>query len=405
MHQGYSWSGRERNCCYLNLGDGTFSTYSATSGLDFPDDGRAVAVCDWDGDGDLDLWLKNRTGPQLRFMQNGLSSGEPFLELRLVGKTCNRDAVGAVVEVEADGRRLIRTVTCGDGYLSQSSKRLHFGLGQAESIDRVAVKWPGGTSQTFAGLIPNRRYRLEQGSDAAIEVSGRSLQLSCSPASSAAPPGKVRMILRAPLPLPPSIVRGVLDRNGSTAGTTSKRATLICLWAHWCEPCLVELGRLAERNAVLQREGLDIVAVNLDAPADREKADRWFESSLRPKMGGTSLTNLPASDEWKESLDAIFTHIRDQGGAWPLPASVLVDGDGALQIGYFGPVDPDKLVADVRVWGSGTGKGASRSAYPGRWYFKIPRDFAGLARDLERRGRFEDAAFYTSLTQRDQAGP
>ena len=81
MNEGLSWSGNERNVCYLNLGDGRFVDASFVSGLDFADDGRAAATVDWDGDGDLDLWLKNRTGPQLRFMWNDLPSG-PFVETR-----------------------------------------------------------------------------------------------------------------------------------------------------------------------------------------------------------------------------------------------------------------------------------------------------------------------------------
>ena len=101
MTRGSSWSGRERNCCFLNMGDGTFVDASAISGLDFVDDGRSLAVVDWDDDGDLDVWLKSRTGPQLRFMRNNQSPELHYVAFRLVGKTCNRDAVGARVVVEA----------------------------------------------------------------------------------------------------------------------------------------------------------------------------------------------------------------------------------------------------------------------------------------------------------------
>jgi len=57
----HSWSGRERNCAFLNCGGSRFADVSAISGLDFADDGRALAVVDWDQDGNLDLWFHNRT--------------------------------------------------------------------------------------------------------------------------------------------------------------------------------------------------------------------------------------------------------------------------------------------------------------------------------------------------------
>ena len=135
---GSSWSGRERNCAFLNFGDveqgARFANVSAVSGLDFPDDGRALAVTDWDGDGDLDLWARNRNAPRLRMLRNNASTDDPgaqnWIALRLEGRKVNRDAIGARAEVVlADGTRLQKTVHAGTGFLSQSSKWLHFGLG------------------------------------------------------------------------------------------------------------------------------------------------------------------------------------------------------------------------------------------------------------------------------------
>ncbi len=84
---------------------GRFANISAVSGLDFPDDGRAVALVDWDHDGDLDMWLSNRNAPRLRLMRNDTPTGNHYLALRLVGNgtTTNRDAIGARVEVVLGG--------------------------------------------------------------------------------------------------------------------------------------------------------------------------------------------------------------------------------------------------------------------------------------------------------------
>ena len=131
---GSSWSGRERNVGFLNLGDGSFVDISSISGFDFIDDARALAVSDWDLDGDLDVWLRNRTGPQLRFLENTVSD-QNFVSLKLNGRISNRDAIGAKVVVTAGDVRLVQEVTAGSGYMAQSSKRLTFGIGKASSID------------------------------------------------------------------------------------------------------------------------------------------------------------------------------------------------------------------------------------------------------------------------------
>ena len=57
MDAGRSFSGNERNCCFLNIGNGTFADISGISGLNYPDDGRGISTTDWDNDGDLDLWI------------------------------------------------------------------------------------------------------------------------------------------------------------------------------------------------------------------------------------------------------------------------------------------------------------------------------------------------------------
>ncbi len=61
ISQGASFSGRERNRCFLNTHAEKFADVSAVAGLDLIDDGRGIALVDWDHDGDLDLWLTSRT--------------------------------------------------------------------------------------------------------------------------------------------------------------------------------------------------------------------------------------------------------------------------------------------------------------------------------------------------------
>ncbi len=96
LHEDRSFSGHERNCAFLNLGGnsaadyagqtnrpGQFADVSAASGFDLADDARAIAVVDWDFDGDLDLWTTNRTAPRVRLLRNGSTSGNHFLAIKL----------------------------------------------------------------------------------------------------------------------------------------------------------------------------------------------------------------------------------------------------------------------------------------------------------------------------------
>jgi hypothetical protein len=107
-HRGHPWDGFERNVFFLNCGAGRFVDASAATGLNFIDDGRSFAVFGYDGDGDADLVIRNRTGPQLRLLRNEIGNRNQSLAIRLKATQGNRDAIGARVEVETPGGRQVR---------------------------------------------------------------------------------------------------------------------------------------------------------------------------------------------------------------------------------------------------------------------------------------------------------
>jgi Flp pilus assembly protein TadD len=144
---------------------------SGVSGLDFAEDSRAFAVTDLDGDGRLDLLVKNRLGPQLRVLQNNCSGSRQSIALELRGTKSNRDAIGAVVQV--DGQ--VKVVQAGSGFLSQHTKKVYFGLGDRVFASRVQVKWPSGLEQTFNSLKAGHLHAITEGSD---EVSSKPFQPS-----------------------------------------------------------------------------------------------------------------------------------------------------------------------------------------------------------------------------------
>jgi hypothetical protein len=84
-----------------------------------------------------------------------------------VGAESNRDAIGARVEAEADGRIQVAEVQSGGSYLSHNDMRVHFGLGAATTIEKVVVRWPGGLVEEFGPFDANQFLTLQEGNAAA----------------------------------------------------------------------------------------------------------------------------------------------------------------------------------------------------------------------------------------------
>jgi tetratricopeptide (TPR) repeat protein len=165
IRSGYSWSGFERNVFYANNGDGTFSNISGALGLDFTEDGRAFALADFDGDGRQEILLKNRNAPQIRLLKNTISDLPPALAFRLRGTKSNRDSIGAAVTIETSAGRQTKSLQAGSGFLSQHSKELFFGLGDAKGTVSATIRWPSGLTQSLKNLPPNHRVWVTEGSE------------------------------------------------------------------------------------------------------------------------------------------------------------------------------------------------------------------------------------------------
>lgn len=176
---GHSLFGNQRNRCYLSIGKLGFANFSSASGVDFLEDARAVATTDWDDDGDVDVVMTSRNGPRMRILLNQNRSENNFLQFKLVGSSSNLDAIGSRVELFVEGRSapLVKFVSAGSGNLSQSSKRLFFGLGKLSQIQKAVVTWPDGQQQTFTELVANTRYTVTEGQQQLAERSSERFQL------------------------------------------------------------------------------------------------------------------------------------------------------------------------------------------------------------------------------------
>jgi hypothetical protein len=123
---------------------------------------RGVALGDINNDGKLDFVAFNVDGPPSLFINESQDKNHSVL-FRLVGSKSNRMAIGARVTVDAGGMTQIDEVRGGGGYNSSNDTRLHFGLGKAEIMSRVEVRWPSGLSQSFQNIPGDAIYEIDEG--------------------------------------------------------------------------------------------------------------------------------------------------------------------------------------------------------------------------------------------------
>ncbi len=129
--------------------------------------GRGASYADIDADGDLDV-LISTVGQSPRLLRNELDSPRNWVRFKLTGTRSNRDAIGAWIELDADGQVQRRQVMPTRSYLSQVELPVTFGLGPASRVRRVTVVWPDGSRQDVPDVEVRRVYEIRQSADDAI---------------------------------------------------------------------------------------------------------------------------------------------------------------------------------------------------------------------------------------------
>lgn len=347
LHEDRSFSGYERNCAFLNCGGKTFADISSISGFDFLDDARAIALVDWDFDGDLDVWQTARTAPRLRLLKNDAKTNKSWLALKLIGNgsSTNRDAIGARVELVLEGIDvpLIRTLHAGDAFLSQSSSWIHFGLPEGAKPKLIVVKWPGGITQTIdQGIEFGKRYHLSQGNDL-VEWNPnwkrKELEVTKPELPEADP--TARIVLSGRLPLPSIYI----SNEGSVSELPFERQQgplLINLWAHWCLPCRQELKEWTDHAKEIKEAGLKILALNSEA----DKSD--YASKVLKSMA-FPFESMDVTLDTVRNLDIFHQSTLDRWTDLPVPSSFLMDKTGRVAVIYKGPVSIEQLLQDVQL--------------------------------------------------------
>jgi len=155
---------REPKVAYYNERDGTFANITADAGsvLSEPHSGRGMALADLFNDGHQEALVNNMNeGPSLYYNTAPIGN---WISLLLVGVKSNRAALGAVVTLEQGSDKHEREVRSGDGYISQSDLRLHFGIGKSANAEKIVIRWPSGLVETLSDLPANQYYVIREGS-------------------------------------------------------------------------------------------------------------------------------------------------------------------------------------------------------------------------------------------------
>ncbi|MCI0627793.1 MAG: CRTAC1 family protein [Acidobacteria bacterium] len=158
----------QRTLLLRNLRNGKFEDVSGSLGPGFtqPKSCRGAAIGDLFNDGDLDVILNNLDSEPTLLKNQGANRAGHWIEIKLVGdpsKRTPRDAIGSVVFCTAGGFRQRGEVASGRSYISHSSLRVHFGLGKAETVEKLEVVWANGTRETYVLPGVDRILTIEQG--------------------------------------------------------------------------------------------------------------------------------------------------------------------------------------------------------------------------------------------------
>ena len=149
------------NFLYQNNGPPSFTFTKVTSGGIVNDGGASVACAwaDYDNDGDLDLAVANKNS-QNNFLYRNNGNSNNWINIRCVGTVSNTSAIGAKIKVTAQingaSVQQLREISGQTGYLSQNSLNAEFGLGDANTIDRIEIEWPSGIVQVLTNQDVNQ---------------------------------------------------------------------------------------------------------------------------------------------------------------------------------------------------------------------------------------------------------
>jgi peroxiredoxin len=333
-------------------------------------------------------------------MRNNVQTPNRALQLRLVGHTQNRDAIGARIEVHlAGGPTLVQTLRAGGGFLGQSSKWIHFGLGPEHAIDRVVVRWPDGFQETFTEFQPDRRYTIARGPASTASTvkeaprNVREVVLEAAQRESSSNPsisGQARIVLSRRLPLP-ELACETLQGERTKVEPAGGKPMLVNLWTSSCAHCMAELAEMSAHDAEFRARELEILALCADElTAESGDAGRHAAQEVVDQLG-LPFTVRRAVPEAVKELSLLHSRILYREDL-PLPISILIDQQGRVAIIYKGRLTVDQLLSDLELIEQPSADLAAVFPFEGRngiGLFDITA--VGMAQAYEEGGYLDDA--------------
>lgn len=266
---------------------------------------------DIDGDGDLDLVCLSLQG--LRVMENRMPRRQ-FARIRLTATTTEPLALGAIVKVTAGGVTQQDYVRITDGFMTQVPRELHFGLANAAKIDRIAVRWPNGSTKEYLDLPANRLIEIKEGEEA--------------PRVSELPqwPVATRPKARPAFSFDAQLAR---LEGGQGAIAAKGKPAVINFWSPTCAPCKEELPRLAA-VAKTYADRVQFAGVSAET------------KDLEGVKAAVAAFGLP----YPQFLaDETFLNGFFGGGDAILPSTFVFDGAGRLRQVYHRAITDAELAA------------------------------------------------------------
>ena len=319
---GLSFSGNERNCVWLNTGQ-AFADLSALSGADSPNDSRAAIACDFDDDGDVDLFVHSIQRERHGLYRNDLDLGERYLKVRLRGTASNPEAVGAIVVVEGPvglGGATAQVLSRGGGFVTCQAPELVFGLGGAEEAE-VSVIWPGAKRESFGVQAAGSRIELVEGASTAKSFAANPRRL---------PNPLPRGLLLAEGDIVP--VLAVKNGKGERVdldlrAVADGKPLMVNFWASFCAPCVAEIPVL---SAIMDKGEVRVVAVSMDAPDDVALA-----RSLLKKHGATYESFYLGG---RAAGDTVAIEDLVDLRRLPIPTTLILSAEGRVETILRGPI-------------------------------------------------------------------
>ncbi len=343
IKSGASFSGHERNHVFLNQNGDDYVEVSGISGLDHPGDSRAFAVLDYDMDGWQDIAVVNANAPLFQLFRNRMGERRDpggMVAIRFVGgnryafptsQWSSRDAYGARVVLEVEGRELLREHRAGEGLAAQNSATMRVGIGSTREVARLEIRWPSGR-YAEAHAIPAGTL-VTAYEDPSASPTGTPFVLTPYRASGQQP------AVTAAAKAPPDAGAAHRSIRAAQEVLPGERARLILYTtvATWCAPCLDELPSLNLLSRIFASADLEIFGVPYDPEETPEVFRAWADRYKPPYRILTELTAAQRDAVIGGALEAL--HIEG------LPAAVVTDSGGEVLLARWGPPSVSELRA------------------------------------------------------------